>query len=171
MSGLPPREVSGQYLQNAWKEWPEMLPAGIFWPLPELARFQPQSVDCPDFVAILTWWNWSSTRFDRKHVMNDPYSYYIFYYYWLHETGQIWACHLRGETLEGMTWNLTWCCILNTFKDLLDERLHKLQWHLYFISAFIYRWWYKTIIQIILWIYIYYSVLMSCSKSHSYFRF
>ena len=45
---------SGHFLENAWREWPEILHADVSWPPSELISLWPQSVDFLNFGAILT---------------------------------------------------------------------------------------------------------------------
>ena len=46
--------VSGHYLENAWREWAEILYAGVSWPPSELISFWLQSVAFSNFGTILT---------------------------------------------------------------------------------------------------------------------
>ena len=41
----PSGEVSGHLPENAWREWPEILPADVSWPPPELINLWPWSFD------------------------------------------------------------------------------------------------------------------------------
>ena len=47
-------EVSGHLPENAWREWPEILHAGVSWPSSELISLWPWSVDFINFGTILT---------------------------------------------------------------------------------------------------------------------
>ena len=81
--------VSGHFLENAWREWPEILHADVSWPPPELISLWPQFAD---FFLILA-------------------------LFWLSETGQIWGFRaFPGERMEEMTWNFACWCILSTFR-------------------------------------------------------
>ena len=53
-SVCPSGEVSGHLLENAWREWPEILHADVSWPPSELISLWLQSVDFSNFGAILT---------------------------------------------------------------------------------------------------------------------
>ena len=46
--------VSGHFLENAWREWPEILHADVSWPPSELISLWPQFADFSNFGAILT---------------------------------------------------------------------------------------------------------------------
>ena len=46
--------VSGHFLENAWRKWPEILHADVSWPPSELLSLWPWSVDFCNFGAILT---------------------------------------------------------------------------------------------------------------------
>ena len=46
--------VSGRFLENATREWPEILHADLPWPPPELIRLWPRAIDFSHFCAILT---------------------------------------------------------------------------------------------------------------------
>ena len=54
LSVRPSREVSGHLPENAWREWPEILHAGVSWLSSELISLWPRSVDFCNFDAILT---------------------------------------------------------------------------------------------------------------------
>ena len=45
------------FLENPLSKWPEVLHAGVSWPLSELTRLWLQFVDFSNFDAILTLWN------------------------------------------------------------------------------------------------------------------
>ena len=55
--------VSGHFLENAWREWPEILHADVSWPPSELISSRSRSVDFCHFGTILTWWNRSNLVF------------------------------------------------------------------------------------------------------------
>ena len=78
----------GHFLENAWREWPEILHSDVSWQPSELISSGSRSVI---FVILAL--------------------------FWLSETGQIWGfrVYLR-ERLEGMAWNMVCCCILTTFR-------------------------------------------------------
>ena len=107
-SVLPSGEVPGHLLENAWREWPEILHADVSWPPSELIRIWPRSVDFYLLLAPL----------------------------WLSETGQIcgfWA--FPGELIKGMAWNLLVCwCILTTFSN--DKFMVLVCWFLKFCHNF-----------------------------------
>ena len=44
----------GHFLENAWKEWPEIWYASVSWPTSKLVRLCLRSVDFSNFGAILT---------------------------------------------------------------------------------------------------------------------
>ena len=46
--------VSGHFLENTWRKWPEILHAYVSWPPSELISLWPRSVDFSNFGAILT---------------------------------------------------------------------------------------------------------------------
>ena len=46
--------VSGHFLENAWREWPEIWYAAVSWPPSELVTLWLRSSDFFNFVAILT---------------------------------------------------------------------------------------------------------------------
>ena len=46
--------VSGHFLKNAWREWPEILHADVSWPSSELISLWLWSVDFSNFSIILT---------------------------------------------------------------------------------------------------------------------
>ena len=46
--------VSGHFLENAWKEWPEILHTNVSWPPAQLIRLWSWSADFSNFGVILT---------------------------------------------------------------------------------------------------------------------
>ena len=54
MSVRPSGEVSGHLLENAWREWPEILHADVSWSSSELISLWPWSVNFSNFGTILT---------------------------------------------------------------------------------------------------------------------
>ena len=124
--------VSGHFLQNAWREWPEILHADVSWPPSELISLWRQFGDFSNFGAILTKWNGSNLGFPgisrRTHGRNDLKFCTLMYLehlqnwlvnglglFWLGETGQIWGFQAHpGESMEGMAWNFASWCILTT---------------------------------------------------------
>ena len=124
--------VSGHFLENAWREWPEILYADVSWPPSELISLWPQFADFSNFGAILTLWNGSNLGFPgisrRTHGRNDLKFCTLMYLehlqnwlvnglglFWLGETGQIWGFRAHpGESMEGMAWNFASWCILTT---------------------------------------------------------
>ena len=48
------REVSGHLLENAWREWPEILHGDVSWPSSELISYWTLSVNFSNFGTILT---------------------------------------------------------------------------------------------------------------------
>ena len=120
--------LSGHFLENAWRKWPEILQADLAWPLSEPISLWLQSVDFSHFGAILTQWNGSNLGFPRiswvTHRENglkfcmlmylDHFqNYFVLGYgllifailalFWLSETGQIWGFWaFPGERMEGM---------------------------------------------------------------------
>ena len=81
-----PERFPGIFPENAWREWPKILHAGVCWPHSELIRLWSRS---GDFVLILE-------------------------LFWISETGQI--CGFRaflGERRERMVRNFAcWCTLL-----------------------------------------------------------
>ena len=55
--------VSGHFLKNAWREWPEILHADVSWPPSVLISSGWRSVDFCNFGTILTLWNGSNLGF------------------------------------------------------------------------------------------------------------
>ena len=53
-SVCPSGEVSGHLLENALREWPEILHADVSWPPSELISLWPWSIDFCNFGTILT---------------------------------------------------------------------------------------------------------------------
>ena len=49
--------VSGHFLENVWRKWPEIWYAAVSWPHSEVIRLWLRSGDFSNFVAILTEWN------------------------------------------------------------------------------------------------------------------
>ena len=108
--------VSRHSLENAWREWPEILHADVSWPPSELISYGSRSVDFCNFGTILTKWDGSNLGFPgiswRTHGGNglkygmllypDHLQNWLAYHYsllifvilalfWLSETGQIWG--------------------------------------------------------------------------------
>ena len=134
--------VSGHFLENAWRKWPQILHADVSWPPSELISLWPRSVDFSNFGAILTLWNGSNLGFpgisQRTHGGNglkfctlmylDHLQNWLVYghglliflilaLFWLSETGQIWGFRaFPGEPMEEMPWNVACWCILTTFR-------------------------------------------------------
>ena len=73
---VPPSagEVSGYLLDNAWRAWPQIFHADVYWPPSELIRLWSQSVDFSNFGTISTKWNGSNLGVPgiswRTHVGN-----------------------------------------------------------------------------------------------------
>ena len=116
--------VSGHFLRNTGREWPENLHADLSWSPSELIRLGSWSVDLSRFGAILTWWNGSNLGFPgiswrthwvnglafcmlmyREHLQNwvdyghSLLIFLILALFWLREMGQIWgfwSCMLCG---------------------------------------------------------------------------
>ena len=79
--------VSGHFLENAWREWPETWYAAVSWPISELISIWLQSGGFCNFGAILT------------------------------ETGQIWEFQaFSGKPIDEMAWNFACWCILTIFR-------------------------------------------------------
>ena len=55
--------VSGHFLENPLRKWPEILHADVSWPPSELRRLWQQFVDFSNFDDILTLWNGSNLGF------------------------------------------------------------------------------------------------------------
>ena len=55
--------VSGHFLENAWKEWPEILHTDVSLPLSELSSSWSWSVDFSNFGTILTYRKGSNLGF------------------------------------------------------------------------------------------------------------
>ena len=126
--------VSGHFLENAWRKWPEILHTDVSWPPSELISLWPRSVDFSNFGAILTSWNGSNLGFPgiswRTHGGNGlkictlmyldhrqnwlVYGYGLLIFvilalFWLSETGQF---GVSGHFLEN-AWK-EWPEILHT---------------------------------------------------------
>ena len=135
--------VSGHFLRNAWREWPEILHADECWLPSELISLWPRFVDFSYFGAILTYWNGSNLGFPaiswRTHGGNGlkfctlmylehlqkwlVYGHGLLIFlilaiFRLSETGQIWGFRaFLGERMEEMAWNFAYWCILTTFRN------------------------------------------------------
>ena len=108
--------VSGHFLENPLREWPEMWYVTVSWPPTELSSLWLQSGDFSNFGAILTKWNGSNLGFPgifwKTHRGNglkfcmlmylDHFQNWLDYGYslqiflilmlfWLSETGKIWG--------------------------------------------------------------------------------
>ena len=108
--------VSVHFLENAWRDWPEIWSAAVAWPPSEVMGLWLRSGDFSHFGAILTYWNWSNfgspcifwkihwgngLKFcmpmfpvDLQNWFDYGYSLLIFLIlmlFWLSETGQIWG--------------------------------------------------------------------------------
>ena len=82
--------VSGHFLENAWREWPEILHADVSLPPSERINLW---LRCFIFVILVL--------------------------FWLSETGQIWGFRaLPGERIGRMAWNMVCCCILTTNRSI-----------------------------------------------------
>ena len=55
--------VSGHFLENAWREWPDIWYAAVSWPPSDLIRLWLRSGDFSNFGAILISWNGSNLGF------------------------------------------------------------------------------------------------------------
>ena len=136
--------VFGHFLENAWREWPEIWYAAVSWPPTERIRLWLRSGDFSYFGAILTYWNGSNLGFlgisRRTHRGNGlklcmlmyldhlqnwlVYSHGLLFFlilalFWLSQTGQIWGfLAFPGESMEGMVWNMVCCCILTTYRKV-----------------------------------------------------
>ena len=134
--------VSGNFLENAWREWPEILHADVSWPPSKLISLWWWFVDCSNFGAILTKWNAPNLGFPgiswRMHGGNGlkfcmllhpgdlpnwlDYSLglvivLILALFWLGETGQIWGFRpFLEEHMEGMAWKFACWFILTPYR-------------------------------------------------------
>ena len=98
--------VSGHFLENSWREWPEILHADVSWPPSQLISSGSQSVD-----------------------------FLILGLFWLSETGQISGFRaFPGERMEGMACNMVCCCILATFRT--DWIMDTVRWFVLFWCYF-----------------------------------
>ena len=80
--------VSVHFPENTWREWPEILHADVYWPLPAL-------LDYNQGLMI----------------------FLILALFWLSETGQICGSRaIPGKFMEGMAWNFACWCLLTTFR-------------------------------------------------------
>ena len=75
LSVRPSGEVSGHLLENAWREWPDILHADVSWPHWELISLWLQSVDFSNFAL-----------------------------FWLSETGQIWGFRALHADVSWPPW-------------------------------------------------------------------
>ena len=142
MSVPPSGEVSGHSPENAWRDWPEILHAGISWPLSEMISLWLWSVDLSNFGTILTEWNGSNLGFpgiSRRtheeyglkfwtlmyldHLQNwlflghGLFFFVILALFLLSETGQIWCFRaFPGKPIEEMAWKFACWCILTTVR-------------------------------------------------------
>ena len=126
--------VSGHILENAWREWPEILHADVSWPPSELISSGSRSVNFCNFGTILGFPVISRRTHGGNgltygmllypdHLQNwldSGYGLVIFLIlvlFWLSETGQIWGFQAySGKPIEEMTWNFAFWCILTTFR-------------------------------------------------------
>ena len=133
--------VSRHILENAWREWPEILHADVSCPPSELIGSESRSVDFCNFGSILTEWNGSNLGFPgiswRMHGGNGlkysmllypdhiqnwlDYGYSLIFLilvlFWLSETSQIWGFQAFSEKPnEEMAWNFVCWCVLTTFR-------------------------------------------------------
>ena len=66
--------IFGHFPENAWREWPRILHADLFWPPSELIRFWSCSVDFPHYGAPLGLWIsvtdhiWGLRAFSGEHL-------------------------------------------------------------------------------------------------------
>ena len=137
--------VSGHLLENAWREWLEILHADVSWPPSELIRLWTRSVHFSLFGAIFTQWNGSNLGCPgicwRTHGGNGlkfcmlmypdllqnwldcgP-TLFIFLFlvlFSLSETGQIWGFQaFAGERMEAMARSVhfsIFCCYFDLVK-------------------------------------------------------
>ena len=100
--------VSGHFLENAWREWPEIYYAAVSWPPSELIRLWIRSGDLSNFggsnlgfPGIFWKSHWGNgLKFCMliypdhfQNWLDYGYSWWIFLIlmlFWLSETGQIW---------------------------------------------------------------------------------
>ena len=78
--------ISGYFLQNAWKKWPDIQDAHVPLPLAELLRFWLRFFNFPYFGGILTY----------RNVSNLPFP------------GVWWRTHDRKGALNLAVWYVSW---------------------------------------------------------------
>ena len=146
--------VSGYFLENAWRKWPEILHADESWPPSELISLWSRSGDFSNFGAFWTYWNGSNLGFPgisrRTHGGNclkfctliylDHLQNWLVYghglviflilaLFGLSETGQIWGFRVfPGERMEEMAWNFARWCSLTTIRT--DKFMVTVWWFL-----------------------------------------
>ena len=137
--------ISGHILENAWREWPDILHADVTWPPSELIslwRYWPPS-------ELISFWRYFdlvkrvefgvSGHFIGERMEGNGLKFCTLMYldhrqkwlvyghglmiflilapFWLSERGQFWGIRAYPEQcMEGMAWNFACWCILTTFR-------------------------------------------------------
>ena len=138
----PSGEVSGHLLENAWREWSEILHADVSLAPSELIKLWSWSVDFSPFGVTLTKWNGSNLGFpgiSRRTRGGNGLAFCMLMYldylqnwlvyghgvlfflilafFLLSEMGQIWGFRaFPGEPFEEIAWNFACWCILSAFR-------------------------------------------------------
>ena len=135
---------SGHFLENTWREWPEIKHADVSWPPSEMKWLVYSHGLLIILILALFWLSWMDQIWgfasisQRTHGGNGLKFFMLIYLdylqnwsvyghglliflilalFWLSETGQIWGFQaFRGERMEGIVCNFACCCILTTFR-------------------------------------------------------
>ena len=133
-TSIHPGEISVNYLENTWMEWPEIWHADVSWQPPGMLRFWLGSVDICNFCTIfdlvkqnkfevwyLFFWKMhgkNSLKYGKQILTTLRTDWILVKVCWF---SWCWCkFHLmklvKFGVIEWMTWNLTCRCILTTFR-------------------------------------------------------